>query len=206
LLFDNYLPLPTHGGTQSPLHQIVSRPEADDGSLARTASRSTQDLGYPADTWHYSLFIFLPGQHGSGQTIPDLAYYRSELSAVVPAPPGATARVDPAGEWLELATTGPAEVVVLGYTREPYLRIKAGVVEENQLSQTTYLNRSLFADSVPTGQDSGGLAPAWKQIGSTGVVRWHDHRIHWMGQERPPAVRADPRHPHPWAPGPCTRR
>ncbi len=32
-------------------------------------------------------------------------------------------RVDPAGEWIELTDTGPDEVIVLGYTREPYLRL-----------------------------------------------------------------------------------
>ncbi|MGW5666580.1 hypothetical protein [Micromonospora sp. NPDC003776] len=46
-------------------------------------------------------------------------------------------------------------------------------------------------------QDSGALAPAWKTVGQKGTERWHDHRIHWMGQARPPALAADPRHPHP---------
>jgi hypothetical protein len=104
--------------------------------------------------------------------------------------------VDPAGEWIELANAGSAEVIVLGYTREPYLRVSATTVEENQLFQTTYLNQSLFADSLPSGQDAGSVAPAWKQIGGNGVVRWHDHRIHWMGQNRLPVVSADPRHAH----------
>jgi hypothetical protein len=135
--------------------------------------------------------------HGSGQVIPDAAYYRADLLAVSPSPPGVQVRLDPAGEWIELANTGPAEVVVLGYTREPYLRVTATTVQENQLSQTTYLNRSLFADSVPSGQDASSVAPAWKDIGGNGAVRWHDHRIHWMGQGRPPVVAADPRHPHP---------
>jgi hypothetical protein len=134
--------------------------------------------------------------HGGGPPIPDAAYYRTGFSAVTPTPPGVTVRVDPAGEWIELTNAGPNEVVVLGYTREPYLRVTSTVVEENQLSQTTYLNRSLFADAVPAGQDSGTLAPAWNQIGTNGAVRWHDHRIHWMGQARPPAVDADPTNPH----------
>src|SRR5262249_32943324 len=30
----------------------------------------------------------------------------------------------------------------------------------------------------------------------TTTARWHDHRIHWMSQTRPPAVAADPAHPH----------
>jgi hypothetical protein len=134
--------------------------------------------------------------HGGGSPIPDAAYYRTGFSDVAPTPPGVAVQVDPAGEWVELTNKGPAVVVILGYTREPYLRVTSSVVEENQLSQSTYLNRSLFADAVPSGQDSGTVAPAWKQIGTNGAVRWHDHRIHWMGQSRPPVVDADPSKPH----------
>jgi hypothetical protein len=94
------------------------------------------------------------------------------------------------------ATPGPTTVVVLGYTGEPYLRITSTSVEENQLSPTVYINRSLFADAVPTSQTAGSVAPAWARTANTGTVRWHDHRIHWMGQARPPAVVADPRHAH----------
>jgi hypothetical protein len=131
-----------------------------------------------------------------GQQIPDAAYYRAEITGITPAVAGVTAKVDPGGEWIELSNTGPATVEVRGYTGEPYLRITPNGVDENQLSQTTYLNRSLFADSVPTGQAAGSVAPAWKQIATTGTVRWHDHRIHWMGRTRPPVVEADPTRPH----------
>jgi hypothetical protein len=136
------------------------------------------------------------GAHRPGQQLPDTSYYRTEISNVVPAPAGVTVRVDPGGEWLELANAGPAAVVVLGYTGEPYLRITANTAEENQLSQTTYLNRTLFADSVPTASASSNVAPSWRPIGATGKARWHDHRIHWMGRARPPMVAADPTHPH----------
>jgi hypothetical protein len=129
--------------------------------------------------------------HPPGPRIPDAAYYRAELRDVTPAPAGVRVSVDPAGEWIELANTGPAEVIVLGYSREPYLRVTATTVQENQLSQTTFLNQSLFADSVPTGTDGGTVAPVWNTIGQHGSVRWHDHRIHWMGQARPPVVAAD---------------
>jgi hypothetical protein len=138
------------------------------------------------------------GAHAPGQQLPDASYYRTEIAGgVTPATTGVTARVDPGGEWIELANAGPATVVVLGYTGEPYLRISATGAEENELSQSTYLNRALFADSVPTGQSASSVAPAWKQIGTTGTARWHDHRIHWMGRDRPPAVASDPTHPHP---------
>jgi hypothetical protein len=134
--------------------------------------------------------------HPPAGQLPDASYYRAELTGVAPATNGVTVRVDPGGEWLEMANAGPATVIVLGYTGEPYLRLTPASAEENQLSQTTYLNRSLFADSVPTGQGGSSVAPAWQQIGATGTARWHDHRIHWMGRARPPVVEADPAHPH----------
>jgi hypothetical protein len=133
--------------------------------------------------------------HG-GSTVPDAAYFRAELSDMQPSPEGVTAHVDPAGEWIEIVSTGPGEIIVLGYTKEPYLRLKDGVVEENQVSPTTFLNRSLFADSLPDPQDNANLAPVWRQVATNGVARWHDHRIHWMGSDLPPQVRADPSHAH----------
>ena len=155
----------------------------------------------PAALAALALMIVTPAPaaqaHGGSQPIPDAAFYRTDLTGVAPQPDGVTVRVDPGGEWIELTNAGPAVVIVLGYTREPYLRVSATSVEENELSETTILNQSLFTDSIPTGQDSGGVIPTWRQIAATGTVRWHDHRIHWMGQNRPPAVKADPRHAHP---------
>jgi hypothetical protein len=129
--------------------------------------------------------------HG-GTTIPDAAYYCTELTAVTPQPAGVSARVDPGGEWVEVTNRGPAVVVVLGYLGEPYLRLGSGGVDENQVSPSTYLNRSLFADSVPSGDQAAGVAPVWRSTGSGASVQWHDHRIHWMGQARPPMVDKDP--------------
>jgi hypothetical protein len=134
--------------------------------------------------------------HPPGQQVPDAAYYRAEIISVSPVLSGVTARVDPGGEWLELSNTGSDPVVVLGYAAEPYLRVGGGRAEENQLSQTTYLNRALFADPVPTSQGGAGTIPSWHLLGLTDTVRWHDHRIHWMGQSRPPVVAADPARPH----------
>ena len=125
---------------------------------------------------------------------PDAAFYQSQITEIVPALVGVSAAVDPAGEWIELTYTGPSELVMLGYLGEAHPRVTAGSVEENSLSQSAYLNRALFAD-VPTAAMLTSAAPAWRLIATTGTVRWHDHRIHWMGQTRPPEVAAD-RTPH----------
>jgi hypothetical protein len=133
--------------------------------------------------------------HGGGPSIPDAAYYRTTLSGDNALPPNVTASVDPAGEWLQVAYTGPAEVIVLGYSGEPYLRITASGAAENTLSPTTYLNKAGFAD-LPAGSLAATVAPVWQPIAAVGRARWHDHRIHWMGQTKPPAVAADPTHAH----------
>ena len=133
--------------------------------------------------------------HGGGPPIPDAAYYRTALAGDNALPPGVTAAVDPAGEWLQVGYTGPAEIIVLGYSREPYLRITAIDAQENALSPTTYLNKAGFAE-LPASTQTADVAPAWQPIAGTGRVRWHDHRIHWMGQTQPPPVAADPTHAH----------
>jgi hypothetical protein len=133
--------------------------------------------------------------HGGGPRIPDAAYYRTALAGDNALPSGVTASVDPAGEWLQVAYTGPAEIIVLGYSREPYLRLNAIGAQENALSPTTYLNKAGFAE-LPANTQTADVAPAWQPIASTGRVRWHDHRIHWMGQTQPPPVAADPTHSH----------
>jgi hypothetical protein len=139
----------------------------------------------------------LPGMpaiaHDPGTS--DAAFYRAQLDAVTPSVTGVTASVDPGGEWLQVTNTGPTVVTVQGYSREPYLRVAAGSVQENEVSPSAALNRALFTEALPASGDSGGT-PMWKQVGTDGVARWHDHRIHWMGATRPPAVAADPAHPH----------
>jgi hypothetical protein len=129
--------------------------------------------------------------HGGGPSIPDAAYYRTALSSDNVLPPGVAVSVDPAGEWLQVGYTGPSEVIVLGYSGEPYLRITASSAQENTLSPTTYLNKVGFAD-LPAGSLAATVAPVWQPIAAVGRARWHDHRIHWMGQTKPPAVAADP--------------
>jgi hypothetical protein len=133
--------------------------------------------------------------HGGGPPNPDAAYYRTALAGDNVLPSGVTAAVDPAGEWLQMGYTGAADLVVLGYSGEPYLHITATGAQENALSPATYLNRAGFAD-LPAGNVAASVAPVWQPIAAVGRVRWHDHRIHWMGQARPPMVAADPTHAH----------
>jgi hypothetical protein len=140
--------------------------------------------------------VLLAQPAGAHAASPDTNYYRAEITGITPAVAGVTARVDPVGEWIEVTNTGPAEVIILGYAREPYLRVTAAGVQENELSSSAVLNRALFAD-LPTSTEGNSAPPVWKPVASKTTARWHDHRIHWMGQSRPPAVTKDPTRPHP---------
>jgi len=134
----------------------------------------------------------LAGAHAAS---PDTNYYRAEITGITPVVAGVTARVDPVGEWIEVTNSGPSEVVILGYAKEPYLRVTGAGAQENELSSSAVLNRALFAD-LPTSTEGNTAPPVWKPVASQPTARWHDHRIHWMGQSRPPEVARDPTRPH----------
>ncbi|HEY6593401.1 MAG TPA: hypothetical protein VI011_04710 [Asanoa sp.] len=132
-----------------------------------------------------------------GGSAGDDAYYQAAVTSVSPAVPGVTVRVDRHAQWVEVASTRPDPVVVQGYLGEPYLRITSAGVAENQRSLSAVLNRSMFAEIVPTEQNNPNAAPEWKTVSGQRSARWHDHRVHWMGAQRPPAVAADPTRPQP---------
>jgi hypothetical protein len=140
-----------------------------------------------------ALMAAAPGAsaHGTnGQPIPDAAHYLTKLTGISPAVPGLSASVDPRGDWLEVTNTTSKTLTVLGYAREPYLQIDATGVSENSFSPTLALNQSLFGDLSQLGDSS--LPASWRHTSDGHQVRWHDHRIHWMGADRPPAVKSKP--------------
>jgi hypothetical protein len=141
-----------------------------------------------------AVMLLIPAAASADPANPDAPYYRAEITGMTPSVPGLTAKVDPLGDWIELSNAGPASVIVLGYSREPYLRLTPTGSDENEVSQTTFLNQALFA-TLPSVDTAAHAEPVWKRISDDGVARWHDHRIHWMGQARPPKVAADPGKP-----------
>ncbi|CAN5499818.1 hypothetical protein BH10ACT8_BH10ACT8_15880 [soil metagenome] len=144
-----------------------------------------------------SAVVGAPGAwaHGAnGQPIPDAAHYLTNLSTITPAVVGVSAKVDPRGEWLSVTNATTQTLTVLGYAREPYLQIDTTGVSENSYSPTLALNQSLFGDLSQLGDSA--LPPSWRHTGTGREVRWHDHRIHWMGAEKPPVVKAAPAQAH----------
>lgn len=114
--------------------------------------------------------------------------YRSHVSS---APAGITAEVVGGDAFLRVRAEPGHEVTILGYGDEPWLRIDgAGTVERNRRSPATYLNEDRFAEVEPPPDADPSAAPVWEAVGTGGEWTWHEHRIHWMSADPPPAVLA----------------
>jgi hypothetical protein len=112
--------------------------------------------------------------------------YRSTVDTIEPAADGVGAEVVGGDAFLELTVDRGLEVVVTGYQGEPYLRFRPdGTVQRNRRSPATYVNDSRDAVAqVPASADPEA-DPEWETVADGGAYAWHDHRIHWMGSERP---------------------
>jgi hypothetical protein len=116
--------------------------------------------------------------------------YRSTVDGIDPASDGVRAEIVGGDAFLELRVGEGHEVVVEGYQGEPYLRFRPdGTVERNLRSPATYVNESRDgAVDLPGGVDAETAEtaePDWQPVADGGTYAWHDHRVHWMGSERP---------------------
>jgi hypothetical protein len=120
---------------------------------------------------------------------PQPSDYRSTITAIRPSSDGVEIEITGGDAFLALRAAPGHEVVVLGYDDEPYLRFRPdGTVEANLESPATYVNASLSGTAeVPPGVDADEPA-RWERVGDGGTYAWHDHRIHWMGSQRPVGV------------------
>jgi len=75
--------------------------------------------------------------------------YRSQVLDLAPKLAGVTVRLLDLGNRVELVNTG-ADVSVLGYQGEPYLRVGPAGVFENTRSPAVYLNRTSAGQSTST--------------------------------------------------------
>ena len=106
---------------------------------------------------------------------------------------GVSWRIYGGDEYLAVSNDSGAELLVLGYEDEPWLRVGPDGVFENQRSAATYVNDDRYANvQIPAHVDPEA-PPEWEQVSSGTSWYWHDHRTHWMAPTPPPAVRAAPR-------------
>ncbi|HEV8623812.1 MAG TPA: hypothetical protein VG034_05090 [Acidimicrobiia bacterium] len=119
--------------------------------------------------------------------------FETTLRSVAPPVPGLDVKVVEVGSRLEVENRTGQELIVLGYKGEPYLRIGPDGVFENRLSPATYLNRSRKGGTPTEAAEKAKVGDTdWAKVSSEPVARWHDHRIHWMGNINPPEVRNSP--------------
>lgn len=94
---------------------------------------------------------------------------------------------------LELRNDSGRQVIIEGYSEEPYLRFDAeGGVFENRRSPAVYLNEDRYAQATVPADVDPGADPVWRRVAGGRTHAWHDHRIHWMSREKPPQVLARP--------------
>jgi hypothetical protein len=113
----------------------------------------------------------------------------SSTVASEPAIPGVTWRLYAGGDLIEVENLGTGELIILGYEGEPYLRLGPDGVDENRNSPATYLNGDRYADVAVPPRADASAQPDWTSISSARRWAWHDHRVHWMSPNPPPAVR-----------------
>ena len=119
--------------------------------------------------------------------------FHTTLRSVSPAVPGLEVKVVEAGSRFQAENRTGQELLVLGYKGEPYLRIGPEGVFENKLSPATYINASRKGGTPPPEAEQAKVGDTdWAKVSSEPLARWHDHRIHWMGNINPPEVRNDP--------------
>jgi hypothetical protein len=105
---------------------------------------------------------------------------RSEISAVIPGAPAPTVTIVGGDEYVRLTAPGDHEVIVAGYSDEPYLRFRAdGTVDQNDRSPAVALNNDRYGTADVSSYDTHA-APVWSSVGGGGTYQWHDHRIHSM--------------------------
>jgi hypothetical protein len=134
--------------------------------------------------------------HGVGGLNP--TNYLTTIDTMSPHVDGLTLTVVDLGTRLQLTNTTSHDVVVLGYDKEPYLRVGPRGAFENTRSPATYLNKSLKLAATPVVPKSADptAPPEWRKVGSGNTVRWHDHSAHYMGTDDPPVVQRDRSHRH----------
>lgn len=122
--------------------------------------------------------------------------FTARVLRVEPQVGGIDIRLVEHGTRFEITNSTDEEAVVLGYQGEPYLRIGPDGVFQNTRSPATYLNRDLSMSAALPPDADADAPPEWERVSTGTTARWHDHRLHWMGDDDPEAVKADPGSTH----------
>ena len=123
--------------------------------------------------------------------------FDGRVLSVRPEVPGLSVRILQFGDELELINGTDREVVVPGYSDEPYLRIGPDGVWRNANSPATYINLDRYGRTTLPARADAAAAPSWVRVSTEPHYLWHDHRTHWMSENLlPPEVAAAPDRGH----------
>ena len=122
--------------------------------------------------------------HGRGT---ESTNFRSRITAA-PEIPGVTWSIYGGDQYLAVHNTTDTEVIVEGYEGEPYARIGPEGVLVNLASEATYVNEDRYAQVAVPAEVGRDFEPRWDTVFEEPTFAWHDHRIHWMSAQLPPAV------------------
>ncbi len=100
--------------------------------------------------------------------------YQVTLTGIQPAVPTVGVTVGVGGQWVRVRNQGAAEIVVVGYRGEPFLRLSSHRVEVNQLSSTAAETGQI--PGVPASADPSDK-PSWMQLRDGDSATWTDNRI-----------------------------
>lgn len=100
--------------------------------------------------------------------------YQATVTGIQPAVPTVGVTVGVGGQWVRVTNHGAAEIVVVGYRGEPFLRLSSDRVEVNQLSSTAAETGQIPA--APASADPSG-EPTWVQLRDGDSATWTDNRI-----------------------------
>ena len=124
-----------------------------------------------------------------GQAAAD-ARYSSVVTSVTPPVKGLKLTVLGSDNFMSLQNSSGSAITVTGYDGEPMGRILPdGSVQVNLKSPSYWLDQERMGTAPVPARANAKAAPQWKTVDKTGVLIWHDHRMHWMGASPPPIVK-----------------
>ncbi|MBV8162406.1 MAG: hypothetical protein JO265_15915 [Acidimicrobiia bacterium] len=149
-----------------------------------------------------ALLVVLAAGPAAAHTVTGVAPtdYQSEILGVNPPLAAVSVRLLDLGNRVELVNRGAADVVVLGYYGEPYLRVGPAGVFENRKSPSVAMNSvtapaNSTTTTLPPPSADAVASPSWRRTGGGRSVRWRDRRTRWAAPA-PPEVAAAPNQAH----------
>ncbi|MGH3785991.1 MAG: hypothetical protein ACRDRG_05435 [Pseudonocardiaceae bacterium] len=100
--------------------------------------------------------------------------YRAVVTGIRPAVPTMAVTLGIGGQWVRVTNQGAAEIVVVGYRGEPFLRLSQNRVQVNELSSTAAETGQILGVAAPA---DPATEPRWAHLRDGESATWTDARI-----------------------------